>query len=653
MVASSIAGMLEDLREETTEDTKFYKTMLMFFELKVPDKLAGPFPTKYLFPLRIMPESYTLDEPFTLEATSTQGGGLYVEENGINQRVIRLSGTTGFKPRPAPGTGPMVLALSTNPEKKSFTRALPPCVLAPISGQRQFQYLQDAVFRTYADLKRDPTTAEDTKLMLHIPKDDEHWLIAPRNFQLERTKGERVLYRYNIELLVVDKAEIVDADWSEDKSWLDQLKDAIAEVKNAIALVQSAVNTVTAMVAEIKNFIQSVVSIIDAISSVISAVSDFIDGITELVKIPFAVVDSLCGVIDSISGVIASSDALYDAVNDVAKFDIHGKIQDTWDTMARGFHKLGVHPEIFEPDNDITITGANTKTDPITDLGPTAIAAANAVTIPTTIAQFNALGSQMTPSDVSVAQADSSYAAASQIGQYKSANQVSLGADDTLASLAATYLRDARLWQDIAIVNGLQPPFLNSQASLSLRKTDETALPGVLGIGDKILIPSLSKGQLELPNLATLGVLPTESAEVHFLGRDIKLEMVSGITNPGNPLYDIPIDTIHGNNDCQVVAGIDNLKQGLTTRLLTERGTDILYKRLGMDRVIGTRQVESDTDLMKFRATQALLQDTRIANVRKISLVKDSSITPDAAVMDATVEVRGFNESSNVRIPMR
>jgi hypothetical protein len=653
MAVSALATLREYLRQQATGDDKYFKYMLMFFELKIPAEVniyaaAG---VSFLFPLRVPPDSYTLDEPFTVEATPTQGGGVYVEENGIVQRTIRLSGTTGFAPKPLGGAGTLALA-EIKPEKKSYTRSLNPMVLDNLSGQRHFQYLQDAVFRTYADLKRDPALAEETQLIFHIPKDDEHWLVVPQRFTLERSASQRTLYRYNIELLVIDKAEAVDEDFSEDGGFLEAISDAIATVKTAIALAEGAINDLTAIVSEIKSVINDVVQIIDGVSSVIEAAKNFVEGVTELIESPLAVLDALGGVIEAAGSFVDQWEESGQRIQ-----SLPGKVKDKWKQLGDALEMLGTHPEKFEPDNNAEIRKNRNKLSPLLSMSPAAIEKAKALTVPSTVAGYNALGTQLTPGDIKEAEGAKLFIPKALLGKYRSARRVSISEGESLSSLAARYLKDARRWQDIAIINGLKPPFTNKQASLDLRKTDEAALPGVKGIGDRILIPSLSKGQADQPNPVTLGVRPEEPADVHFLGRDLKLELVTTVSNPGNPMYDIPIDVARGGIDLQTIQGLDNLSQGLTTRLITERGTDQLYKRLGMQRIIGTNQAPTDIDLARFRAIQALQQDGRVSAVRRVTFegidggtAKPSDAPPDALVIDAEVEVRGFTESANVRI---
>jgi hypothetical protein len=191
---------------------------------------------------------------------------------------------------------------------------------------------------------------------------------------------------------------------------------------------------------------------------------------------------------------------------------------------------------------------------------------------------------------------------------------------------------------------------------VDLAAADEAALPGVLGIGGKIVIPSTAKGPKQQATATVLAVKPWEPLEVHLLGRDIQVDVQEG-TRLGKPLYDIPIDVEGGSLDIKTTAGIPNLTQGLMLRLYTEKGADTLYRRMGLERILGTKQAPVDLELSRFRFAQALLQDARIASIRNVTFLGLDSGTEapegeplDALIVDAVVEVRGFTESANVRI---
>jgi hypothetical protein len=251
----------------------------------------------------------------------------------------------------------------------------------------------------------------------------------------------------------------------------------------------------------------------------------------------------------------------------------------------------------------------------------------------------------MTPGEAD-AHKDTRMAAGNSVPAYTGSTEYAVTSGDTLAALASRYLGDARLWQNIAVLNGLKPPFINAQASADLTSLTDSPLPGAVGVGSKILIPNFSKDVGQLSVLPVLGVLPEATAEEHFLGTDMALKPVTA--DNGRTMYDIAIDTDGGSVDAKLVRGLPNLVQALKTRLATEKGTDIMYRTLGMARVVGINLTEADITLAKFRVMESLTADPRVASVRKLSY-DISEASYDTLEIEADVEVRGFSQASTIK----
>ena len=208
----------ERARQETLQDSKFTTAPLYYFELRVPPEATTTGRgDSYIFPLALSPNALEMSEPFTVAEAESQGGGLYVHQNGIVRRNLKIKGTTGFAPKPYQGSG--FAQIKAPDYGASYGRDVASKLLVSdgvraFSGQRHFQFLQDVVFRKYADLVQDPVTAKGTALVFHNPKDDEHWVVVPKEFRMER---RRTIYDYDIDLLVVQKADSLDKDFSEEK----------------------------------------------------------------------------------------------------------------------------------------------------------------------------------------------------------------------------------------------------------------------------------------------------------------------------------------------------------------------------------------------------------------------------------------------------
>jgi hypothetical protein len=632
---STLDTIREAIRQEVTEDSNFYKKFVYYFELRIPSEVALlPFMNTFVFPLALNPENYVLEEPFALEKTFTQGGGLYIEENGIVERMIRISGTTGFKPRKLKGGGPSVF-LAKTPESKSHGRELLALVFDKLSGQRHFHYLQDVVFRTYADYKRDPATSDGTQLIFHNPKDQEHWLVAPEKFTLERA-GRSPLYRYSIDLLVLGPADDIDADFSEDKSLIDEFKDAVRTIKGAIDLASGAINDLTALADEIARTIKDIGKIFDSVGTFLDAAGDFVNGVTELIEAPYAIIESVNGLVNS---ALDLADTISDAkIDDVPP--LHPWVVSKFVQVMDAMDLAGTQPQVFEQPINSLVRAHKQREELALSVSSEELAEAELASPPASLDEVNELGTSITPGDVESAKAD--LAVGRETGGYTGAQEVSIGKGDTMVNLASRYLGDARLWTEIATLNGMKPPYIDEQAGADLGG-EETPFPGAFGIGGKILIPNYSKPPQSLPLLPVLGVIPEKSVEEHLLGTDFALEAIAGA--PGRELYDFIVDIEGGSLDAKHVSGVANISQAFRMRMKIEKGTDTMYVRMGLRRTIGLKIIPVDLETSRFNLTECIRQDPRTASVRHISFEQET----DAVIADMDVELRGFTKPTNVK----
>ncbi len=639
---SSPAALVESARQIAANDEKFWTVGTYFFELKLPSELAAKLAVSsdasFIYPLVLPPENISLEEPFTIAETPTLGGGLYVEENGIVRRILRIRAHTGFKPRPIPGGKQPVTLQALKPEARSFTRNLPAYVFNSLSGMKHFQYLQDAVFRTYADLKRDPATSNDTQLIFHDVKHDEHWIVAPRNFRSERDVGRKMLYPYDIELLVLDRADAQNIDVSEDKGWVDQVKDTIRSVKAGIDLVNGAIQDITALTAEITNLVKDFGKIIDGATQIVSSAADFVEGVVDFIQTPLDLLNDVQQLVDS---GLELQDTLRQASEDIR--DLPNSVRESIRQIGDGLDLIGQHPEAFAQPARKQMQDIKNRQQLSTQVSQDEFTERANTPAETTLQDTANLGTGLTPGDETKDRAD--FGVNRNAVEFTSSRQYVITKGDTLVNLASRFLGDARLWQHIAVTNGLKPPFLDAQAGSDLTQTDEAALPNVSGIGRTILIPSFAKPPERQPLLPVLGTKQEQPPDEHLLGVDIQVKQVN------RNQVDFVADVEGGSTDVLLVRGIDNLKQALTTRIDTERGTATLYRTLGMKRVIGLGIRPVDLELARFRITEALQTDSRIAAVRRLSLTQESP--GDILAIDADLEVRGFSQTNNIKTPVQ
>ena len=182
---------------------------------------------------------------------------------------------------------------------------------------------------------------------------------------------------------------------------------------------------------------------------------------------------------------------------------------------------------------------------------------------------------------------------------------------------------------------------------------DESPFSKTLGVGSKILVPTNQKSALDMPLLPVMGVKTEESAENQFLGTDLELAAVSGLYGSSRAVYDIPIDTERGSVDARLIAGKKNLGQAITIRLLTDRGSDVLYRNLGVHRIVSLNFTPLDLAVARFRVVDAISGDARVSSVQLIRFEQGeegSAQSADQLKVDLTVRIRGFSESRPIQV---
>jgi hypothetical protein len=196
---------------------------------------------------------------------------------------------------------------------------------------------------------------------------------------------------------------------------------------------------------------------------------------------------------------------------------------------------------------------------------------------------------------------------------------------DSIAALAARYLGDARRWREIAAFNSLQHPYISKGGE-----------PNTLRPGNQILIPSLSPTQNALKTPSIFPGNPNVASVERTLGRDFRL------VPDRQGFYDFQIDSGAGDTDFSEAAGLENLSQGLTTRVTTEQGTSTLYKNLGYKRLIGLGSASLDREIARIRMGDAVLADPRITALTGLTFL--ANLPADAVQVRIEAGVRGFQQ---------
>lgn len=634
-----------------SDDDLFVATSVYFFELRLPMGNVGTAQNRFYFPLALNPDALSISEPFTVDATPTLGGGLCVEESGIVQRTIRIRGTTGSYQRQFNGNVNQLS--SVNDADKTFGRTLEKSVKGVLSGQKIFQYLQDSVFRLYAEKKRDPNTAAGTALIFHMPREQEAWEVVPTHFGNDRTAQRPLDYPYEIELLVVQKGERANNRFSEDKPVLDALKDPLAVAANYLQRASAAINALTAAQGQLRNYFRKLDVILVQANSVVAAVSAFVQGTAGIIEIPADTVRVLASTIQSsVEAFVASADGIK-------------RVPQVYEQSLRQLegacYYLLVHPSSFTQANAAAKQAAEAlrayqaavAAQDFQEAQAAANAAVATQNLPTTLNGASRLGTSLTPEQV--AEIQTSTPAGADVVAYTGSHPYRVQAGDTLSNIAARYLGDARLWRYVAALNSLKPPYTHLQATMPLTATGVPSTVTTLPLGAVILIPDFSAPQSNQADLATLGVPPNAPLADRVFGTDFVLTpspayKVNRRTLGGRQKLDWVIDVASGGTGIRVAAGLDNLAQAVLTRVSLTRGEDPLYQGLGVDPVVTSGYSDVDSQTLAFSLKEALTQDPRISQVESLSVTTTES--GDGVVLQGKLQARLFADLIPLSIPL-
>jgi len=197
-----------------------------------------------------------------------------------------------------------------------------------------------------------------------------------------------------------------------------------------------------------------------------------------------------------------------------------------------------------------------------------------------------------------------------------------VGQGDTLQSIAARFLGDARRWPELAMINGLRPPYLTSNSNI----------PGTIKVGAPIMVPTAKVAASSQVLTTAESPLGESQAEQH-LGTDFLL------IKTGKDKWGWKTDTAHGATDVEKVSGFANLGQALETRMHTVQGENILYPRVGLPRLEGVMQMKDTRGETALRVHQQLTADPRIQQLISFNL----KVVDDAIVLEATVRPIGYS----------
>ena len=571
---------------------------LYIFELRSAGSIT-------FLPLIINPRAERLDEVFSVTLTPGLEGSLYAEENGIVERQIMLAGTTGLKHKAFPKDGVGVFVgvadkTAVSRAKASHSRPHAPFETAqPQSGVYHFRLLQDRIFRDYADLKRDPVLAENTELYLHVTRDREFWRVIPRRFSMIRGVPKKTLYSYEIHLTAVggggDKTPLLfgkrEDDFGKEPSASKFLAKELAKLSGAfkdLGVVTNRVKTVqeSTWMTKLRAISQKAHDFIFRAVTALQDLESYVRGAVDAILSPYE------ALITVIHGLDSAIDELIELGLEVMETPIAIVREIRWgaESIMSSYDRYGrQYNNILNEYNKVFST---------TQRAPTGVGQAQN--------SLEGLAGSTAPLNGDP-ERDQFDPRKSETAAARSVRTIRIRDGATIQGIAGRELGNPDRWPELAALNDLQPPFFS-----------ETGLPGTLKYGSQLLIPDPTPPPDENDRLITLGLKGTEPLEERLYGRDFLLKEVA----PGR--YDWDLND--SKTDFRTVAGIANLSQGLTTRILTARRSVPLLPEMGTDDVIGSLGAVQN-QMKRVSILRSVQQDPRVLNVPRVDLSGSSGDT--------------------------
>lgn len=613
MGVSLIDIIKEEIREAKTADDQFFVKAPYVFVLQGPP-LKGPIgPLGYAtFPLPVNPQDFTYALPFAAEITPLQQGGVTSEEGGICIGEISIDASMGFKPKPD-----LSNSLGAGDGDFSGLLGVGGGFYDNISGQMHFWRLANRCFDAYSALKKDPESAHKTSLEFHSIRDQLHLAVVPREFSLHRSASrERVAYRLTCKLAVVGPAEKIT--WvSPDKDLISKIKDTIGQIRAAIQAVAAVIDDVTAALDEIRRTISSVVSILDDLTTTITSFTNLVDGTKKFLDLPRQALVSLTENCEAMAG-LASSVAGWpaDAVQawrnisdqmDALTVASTTYLSESWNKQIERYHNLVNQGPLETGTRQFGVQSTPGQGD-------------------TSYSVADVFDNGEKPGDMRRSANLTDEGRVSSL-EYQGIAERVVGQGDTIQSIAAKHVGDARKWLDVAMINDLRPPYI----------TDQANVPNTLRVGDKVVIPV--RAPRGSPDTITTGAARTgDSQAAKNLGCDFLMAQQQ------DGLLGWQIDEAGGSTDVLRVEGIDNFAQAIEMRFKTEQGQNILYPAIGIPRAVGatgTRQASLD---LRYQIRAQLLADKRVERLARFSF----KLEEDRLTLDADLQPVGFSSLRTV-----
>lgn len=564
------------------------------FNSVVPDATLDPSgsrPTAEFF-FNTPPRQVEMSEPFTTRVVATQNGGKFIESHGSIFKDIRVTGTTGLRPRKgAPTVIPLLstgafdglVSALTEPFSPGGANQLRKIPVTEVTGFDDIHFLRN-IFRRYSDAK---SRGEQVVMVWRNIKDNDYWVVEPKDFRLSQDSKNPLTYQYQIQLQGLSLFSVVRPDIPDDP--LALVRDAQRFISRISEFKQNLTSTFLVIATQItriqgagyfgiSNTLGTLTSVIRGLEAIftnagqstanltraaVQAQAEFDEAITSLGAVFEPPISAPPGGVATVDDRDATIQALRAALRSLRALLAEESLQ-TNISQVEGTVRNRIGARYRRPGN-----GAGAPTSPRTGGDPAFI------------------GSSSTAATIA---------------------EGTVGVGETIRDLSRRLLGDYRRWHELVLLNDLRSPYT----------TDGVTTPGVLSSGDSILFPSISttirSTTVGSPNQSTEeqeGDLDNPGSVLsQTYGRDIRLKSVKSAGS-----IDFTDLAINQRGDISTVVGVPNVQQAIRVRFLTEQGDLPVHPTYGASFPIGSKADVFSFNTFRVNTLATMKSDPRIKEV--------------------------------------
>jgi len=474
-------------------------------------------------------QSQDVSRPGATFVTPTLGGGKHIEDHGRIKEAQTIAGTSGFLAAVAPAA--TLFDRYKSNVQRGFTKIDTSALdeKGKRSGYAWFHRFMN-LFELYWQIKRQESAdlANKTKLVFVDEKDEGFWIAAPLSFAYQRSSSglNKMTYNWNVSLEII---ECFDRNPAQMKSPLPAEEINIFKLITEIAeTIQKGIEAIVAAGQLTIGFVKSAIDVvINAFRSVIGIIDALQQGAYTIANTLFeagaAIVDGIMNTgiaaMRAIQGFYGLGSAIEKAFNEAWLSGVQAT--EALFAKAREFSAQS-YPEKRSAE---AVKYAGTRAFPG---GSPSILAKQSRSLQqgpdySEETDANNIGSTATASGIPLQNSLAGSRSKRGLKGYEGADgdesrstwtdvkTIPVNRGDTIFTIAKRELGAISYWQDLVILNNLQPPYV----------TDDTSSrkPGVLVFGEAIRIPIPSADR--------------RTTELTGINQTARAEQASGIATSG------------------------------------------------------------------------------------------------------------------------